>query len=262
MLLWLLSAVLAVLAAYVAQGWLRQGLRHARPPMAFGALAIAAFTWGSLVTAVAVLSIAGVALPFPVGFRTVVAPLVWVGSILATALALWGLLWKQRPWMFVLAGALLAAAALPVMVATVWAAGFRPGIVWRQELLIAASAMLVIGNIGALWLALSESALNGERRLLWRLSAAALMGLVTMAAQEVAALAAGLTMQVGSVFQHQTPSAVLALIAGGALPLVLVMLLIDLEVRRAAQREQRRGRDTSHLKLKKREKRRSRTREA
>lgn len=262
MLLWLLSALLAVGSAYVVQGWLRQALRLSRPLLGWHALGIVGLTWGSLVTAVAVLSIASAALPFPVGYRPWVPVGVWAGSMVASVLALWGLLWRRPFWMCLVAGGLLAAAALPAMIAMVWAAGFRPGVVWQRELLAAAGLLLALGSGAALWIGLSESALNGQRRPLWRLGAAVLMGLSAVAAQELVTVAAGLKVQVGSVFQHQLSAGVLALAAGGVLPLLLVFLLIDLEMRRHAQRQRRRGGDTSHLKLKKREKRRSHAREA
>lgn len=261
MLLWLLSAGLAVLAAYIVQGWLRQALKRPRPGWAFGPLAIAAVTWGSLVVTVSVLSIAAVGFPFPVGFRTVAVPLIWLGSMLAAALALWGLLWKRAPWMYAICALLLTAAALPAMVAAVWAAGFRPGIVWQRELLVAAALCMALGVFFGHWLGFSQAALEGQKRTQWRLGAAALLGLMLLLAQELVTLAAGLAVQVGSVYQYQIPSTVLALVCGGVLPMLLIYLLIDLEMRRTAQRDRRMGRDTSHLKLKKRNKRRSQTRE-
>jgi hypothetical protein len=262
MLLWLLSAGLAVLAAYIVQGWLRQALKRPRPLLAFGPLAVASLAWGSLVATVAVLSIAAIGFPFPVGFRSTAMPSIWLGSVLGAALALVGLLWKRTAWMYGVAAVLLAAAALPAMMATVWAVGFRPGVVWNRELLAAAAVCMILGGCGGHWLAFSANALEGQRRTQWRLGAAALLGLMLLVAQELVTLAAGLTAQVGSVYQREISLTVLALTCGGVLPMMLIFMLIDLEMRRTAQRDRRLGRDASHLKLKKRNKRRSRTREA
>jgi hypothetical protein len=262
MLLWLLSTVLAMLAAYIVQGWLRQALKRPRPLLAFGPLAVAGFTWGSLICAVAVLSIAATELPFPVGFRTLLAPALWGGAMLGAALAMLGVLWHHRWWMALICGVLMAGATLPIQMGWIAAAGFRPGILWRQELLILSGGVMALGYTGGWWLALAAPALHGSRQLLWRLGAAALMGLTLLAGQEITALAAGLLVQVGSVFQYQTPAAVLALIGGAALPLLLLVLLVDLEIRRQAQRRKRLGMDTGHIQVRKREKRRSRAREA
>jgi hypothetical protein len=262
MLLWLLSTVLAILAAYIVQGWLRQALKRPKPLLAFGPLAVGGFTWGSLVSSVAVLSIAAAPLPFPVGFQNLVAPVLWVSSIVAAVLAIVGLLWRRAWWMFVICGALMTAATLPIQYGWITAAGFRPGIVWREELLVVAGAVMTFGYAVGWWLALADSALQGGRQLLWRLGAAALMGLTLLAGPEITSLAAGLLAQVGSVYQYQVPAAVLALVGGAALPLLLFVLLLDLEIRRQSQRRKRRGMDTSHIMVRKREKRRSRTREA
>lgn len=260
MLLWLLSAMMAVLAAYTAQGWLRQGLKRPHPMLAFGPLALAALVWGSVLAAVPVLSLSAASTPYPVGFRTVVMPLLWLGTVMLVAVALYGLLCRRTWWMYLLTGLLLAGATLPAMMLSIWAVGFRPGVVWQREWLGGAAALLSVAGALSAALGFGAAALDGHRRMQWRLCAAALMGLAPIAAQELVSIAAGLKSQVGSVFQYQTPLTVLALLYGAVLPILLAMAVIDLELRRNAQRRRHDG--TAQLTLRKRTKRRSNTREA
>ena len=65
-------------------------------------------------------------------------------------------------------GVLLAVVAAGVQAGWVLAVGFRPGVFWRTEFVVAAVVLLMLGLTTAIAIANSDPALKGRRRQLWR----------------------------------------------------------------------------------------------
>jgi NO-binding membrane sensor protein with MHYT domain len=259
LLLWLLAGGMAVLTLHVALGWVRQaqrdpGLRHN-----WRALLLAAGTLGTGLCSVAVLAQGAEALSFPLGYRALWAPGLWLGSMVGSFAVTWLLAHNQRWWTLLVCGVGLALLTAGVQFGWIAAAGFRPGVLWRTDFLAAAVILLIVGLGAALGLGFSQAIQEGERRHLWRLGGAVLAGLTITAAQQVLMLAANLTGQVGSVYLHEVPGAVLALLCGVLLPLVYSVIAIDLVMRTQGRRHSSHG-PGSAFAGKRRRKRRHRVR--
>jgi hypothetical protein len=82
-----LAALLAVLAAHVALGWLHEAQRRVGylGPRGVG-LVVAAIMLGSGLCAASVLVLAGEALSFPLGYRMLQAFILWAAAIGGSAL--------------------------------------------------------------------------------------------------------------------------------------------------------------------------------
>jgi NO-binding membrane sensor protein with MHYT domain len=257
MLLWLLGAVVAGLAAHLSQGWVRMAQRGPRLLRQWTALLLASGTMGAGLCAGLVLCMQAEALSFPVGYRVWAALALWAGALLACLPSVLLQAYSARGWVLLGSGTLLAAVAMGLEFGWVWAAGFRPGVLWRNDLVGAAAVLQLIGLAVAAWLAFSQASQDSDRRVLWRLGSAALVALTVMAGQTVMLLAAGVLGQRGSVYQSELPGTVLSLVFGVLVPLVLAAMALDLWLRRT-QRKQR-GQD--HFNPKKRHKRRHRVRQ-
>jgi NO-binding membrane sensor protein with MHYT domain len=245
LLLWMLAALVLVMAVSASLGWVRQGMLRAGMHKRWVPAAIAAATLGTGICAAVVLALSAEALPFPIGYRLREVPLLWLTAIVG-CFPVMALLCNNHRWYVSIAGGvLLAAVAAFVQVGWVNAVGFKPGINWRTDPIVFGAAMMALGVAVALWLAFSERGQKGERRQLWRLGAASLMGLTIMAGQEVLLANAGLLAQVGSVFRTEMPAPMLCLLLGVVVPLVLTMMLLDLRMRRSDQRRDKR-RESRH----------------
>jgi NO-binding membrane sensor protein with MHYT domain len=240
LLLWVLAAVVLVMAVLVAMGWVRQG--QMRPGLRRNWLPalIAGVTLGTGICAAVVLALSAEALPFPIGYRLREAPLLW-GAAMLGCIPPMALLCNTHRWFATIAsGAWLAAVAVYVQTGWVSAVGFRPGVNWRTDPMMFGGALMAIGLILALWLAFSERGQKSPRRQLWRLGSALLMGITLMAGQEVLLSNAGLLAQVGSVFRTELPAPILCLVLGVVVPLIYAMMLLDLRMRRSDQRREKR----------------------
>jgi NO-binding membrane sensor protein with MHYT domain len=259
LLLSLLAAVVAVLAAYVSLGWIREGQRQTTQRQRWLPLLLSSSALGTGICASMVLALSAQALAFPLGYRAAAAPALWLGAIAGCAPAMAWLMRSRHAASLVGAGAWLAALAAAVQWGWVRAAGFRPGIEWRSEFVATAAVVMAVGAAVALWLAFSTMGQEGRQRQLWRLSAAALLGLCLIAAQEVLLAGAGLVTQVGSVYVPEVPASALCLLGGVVTPLVLAVLVLDLEMRR--RQLHRRVRGSTGFTPQRRRKRRHRVRE-
>ena len=242
LLLIALAAIMAVLAAHVALGWLHEAQRSVGLWLPRGiALVTAALALGSGLCAASVLMLAGEALSFQIGFRTSVALLLYAAAVGGSALIGAVLLSSVRWWSVTIAGAALGGLTLALHVGWVQAAGFRPGVTWEPVYLIAAGALLVVGCSSALWLNWSDRPdSQGRRRGKWRLGAAVLIGLSIATGMALLDSGLALAAQVGSVYLRQLPSGMLNLLAGVLLPLVLSAMAVDLTMRRRQRRHSRR----------------------
>lgn len=242
LLLWFLGVFVAVLAAHVALGWVRQGMHQPSLRAGWRGLLLAGLVFGSGVCSAMVLSLAAEALPFRVGFRWRAVPLLWLGASVAALPAL-ALLSRRQGWLALGASAVwLAAVALAVQSTWIWSVGFRPGVTWRPEFQASALVVASLGAFAALYLSFMGGGKEGRRRQLWRVGAAALLGLSLVAGQEIVMAGAGLLAQVGAVYHREVPASVLSLLGGVVVPLLLVVMTLDLAMRRRQRKRDLRRR--------------------
>jgi NO-binding membrane sensor protein with MHYT domain len=258
LLLWMLAAVVGMLATYVGLGWAREGQRNPMLRESWRALMLSAAAIGTGICCAMVLALSAEALAFPLGYPVGRVFMLWAAAMAGCLPACFLLIRSQRVLAIIGSGVLLAALAASVQMGWVWAVGFRPGVIWRMEFVVAGAILLLMGFTTATWVSFSEAARAGQRRQLWRLGGAALFGLTLMAGQEILMAGAGLLAQVGSVYQREVPAALLCLAGGVVVPLVLSVMTLDLELRRRARR--RRGREgNTALQMPRRRKKRHRT---
>jgi hypothetical protein len=236
LLLILLAAGVAALGAHVGWAWARRAGRRSSPRSRWGALLVAAASAGTGLSAAAAMALAAEELPFPIGFSPGPVAGIWLGAV---ALMLPVLLWlasDRRWWAQMGAALLLAALAVATGMAWVLAAGFRPGVSWRQDGLAAATAGIFFGLWLAHWVAFHRHLQDGSWRRLWRLAAAALMAIALVGGLEIVIAAAGLETQKGSIYRKELSGAALTLIFGVPVPLLLAVMAADLAMRRDLQR--------------------------
>lgn len=258
LLLWLLAAVVAMLAAYVAQSWVLLARRGPTVLSQWRAVLVAACTLGTGICSSMLLATSAQGLLFPIGYQVWPTVGIFVGSMLASVPLIAWLAGAQRGWLLLASGPALAALASAVQFGWLWAAGFRPGIIWRQDFAAAALITMTVGLGAAAWLSFSDIFRDSSRHVIWRVSAAALLGLTLAGGQELLIFAAGLIYQQGSIYQNRVPGTVLSLVAGVLVPLVLVTMAIDLLMRRPRRRHRRDG--SEQFNPQKRRKRRHRIR--
>ena len=244
LLLLMLAAAVVVFAAHVSLGWIREIQRQPNLRESWKGLAQAAFSLGTGLSSCAVLALSSEAMPFPLGYQFSRIMLLWGGSVLACVPICYWLMRSQGIVAVLGSGALLAIVTAGVQAGWVQAAGFRPGVSWRIEFVVAAVVLLLLGLTVAIGVANSRPALKGSRRQLWRFGGAAMLGLAVVVGQEVLLAGAGLLAQVGSLYKSHVPASVACLAAGAVLPLLQSVMAMDLELRRRARRR-RRGKGAS-----------------
>jgi hypothetical protein len=241
LMLWLLAAAVALASTFVAHGWLRQVQRARAPRRAWGGLMLAAAALGTGLCASFVLELSSQGLPFAVGYQTTAAALLWAmavgGCLLAFVLLAWFPGWPT----YLAAGLLVAGTALGTQTGWVQAADFRPGTDWNTAYLWAAGTIMVMGLVCAYALAHVHTALSSAGRMGWRIAASVVAALTLVAGQELVVSAAHLGAQTGTVYAHQLSAPMLTLVSGAAVPFVLLVLGVDLFLRREVKRH--RGRD-------------------
>jgi hypothetical protein len=235
-LLWSLGACVAWLAAHVALGWSLQAQRQADWPRRLRASAIGSAALGTGLCTAAVLSLSAEALVFPIGYRGWMTPALWVAAMLCSVpVLLWPAV-QRRGWSLVGSGALLASLACAVQAGWIEAAGFRPGVVWDQNFVAAAWVFMTLGCGSAQWVTFLGPGRDGRYSRLWRVGAAALLGLSFMFGQELLMTAAGVLGQAGSVYRYEVSGTALSLIGGVLVPVLLSTMAIDLALRRRTHR--------------------------
>ena len=256
MLLWLLGALVMALALHLSNGWVRRKQKSERLLQHWPPLLLAAASLGIGLCSALVLCMQAEALPFPVGYRFVAAAGLLAAAVVGCMPIVLMQARSQAGWVLFLSGALLALVATGLEIGWVWAAGFRPDVVWRREFVGGAVVLQLMGLAPVPWLAFAEAFQASERRLMWRLGALCLAALTVMGGQTVMLLAAGVVNLRGSVYQSEMPGTVLSLVFGVLVPLVLAALSLDLWMR--IRQDRHRGR--SEFNPKKRRKRRHRIR--
>lgn len=249
LLLLMLAAAVVVFAAHVSLGWIREIQRQPNLRQSWKGLLQAAFSMGTGLSSCAVLALSSEALPFPLGYQFSRVMLLWGGAILACLPTCCWLMRSQGLIAYLGSGALLAIVAAGVQAGWVLAAGFRPGVFWRTEFVVAAVVLLLLGLTAAVGVANSQPALKGRRRQLWRFAGAAMLGLAVVVGQQVLLAGAGLLAQVGSLYKSHVPAAIVCLAAGAVLPLLQSVMAIDLELRRRARRRRRSSKSASSSRM-------------
>jgi NO-binding membrane sensor protein with MHYT domain len=241
LLLWLVAMGVMLLAAHVFLAWIRHAQREPALRQSWPALLAAAASMGTGICSAMVLALSAEALAFPLGYQWWRVLLLWGGAMLGCMPVAWWL-WRRPGLVATLGGgALLAALAVGVQMGWVMAVGFRPGIVWRTEFVALAAVLTSVGAIVALGVAFSSSAAEGQRRGLWRLGGAALLGVSLLVGQEGLFFSISLAAQVGSVFHREVPAFILCLLGGVLVPLVMSAMAFDLAMRRRSRRRAHKG---------------------
>ncbi len=234
--LWALGGLVATLAVHLSQGWVRVAQRGASLRSEWRTLLLAAAVLGIGLGSALELGMQAQPLAFPVGYRWLGAALLLPAAVLACAPAVLAVvLWGQGAWANLAlfgSGALLAAATLAIQAGWVWAAGFRPGVLWRIELVAAAAVLSALGLAVAQWLGHAAPFQASHRRVLWRIGAAVVAAFTLMAGLQLMSWAAGLQTQSASSYNGELPGTVLSLVCAVVVPLVLVALMLDLWLRR------------------------------
>ena len=243
-LLWALGALILFMAAHVLLGW----VRNARDQLGWRRWAhgvLAALVLASAQVIAVPLFVAGEALSYSVGYRPVVVLVLWLGAVAILTLVTHLLVWRPSKASATAAGTLLALVAAAMQVGMILAIGSRPGISWQYTSLVLACMVMALGFGAALILAYPDAANLKRFRYSWRVGAAGLMAVSFLAGFSFVLVGAGLQTQLGSVYRHALPGNMLALFGGGLLPLLLGVLIVDLEYRRRQRR--RRARHRPHF---------------
>jgi len=234
-LLWVLAAVVAVLSAHIAVGYARQSQRAVLPRTRRLCVAAAAATLGTGSWSAMLLGLSSQGLNYSLGYLGTGLAGAWATVALATAAA-WVLLLRwPRPAMLVLAGVLIGGGALGAQMLLVRSAGLLPGVLWQKAALAMAALVPALGAGAGLWMAFLREGRNSRGRQGWRWGAAAVIGLSLIAGQELAMSAARMSSQRSSAYEHQVPALALCAFAGLGVPILLMLLQMDLHLRRIAR---------------------------
>lgn len=232
-LLWVVAAVALLIASYVAISHLRHGTRAATLRARVTCAGLAALALGSGVWAAMLLGLVGQGLGFPLGFGALRLALAWAVAVAASAAALpLPMRWQRVPAVAA-AGLLLAAGTLAAQALVVDAAGFQPGIEWRYDGLAMAGPLVASGCIGGFWVAFLAGSRRRPLKRGWRWTAAAMLAFSLLTGQELVTSAASLAAQSSSTHARQVPAEAASVVAGLVVPLALLLLQVDLRVRRA-----------------------------
>lgn len=235
LMVWLLMAGVAVLAGHVGFAWLSKARR--RPSMMLGwkPQLVAAFTLGSGATATAVLGLTNEVERFAIGFGAVAAPVLWLGAVIISLPMVAALSYSRRSWAVLVGAALMTLMSIFAQAGWIWAAGFRPGVRWDYPVLAAGAVLMMVGFACALWARASDhrgsSGHSGSRTFV-RLGTALLLGLSLVVGQQIVMDASNLEMQVGSAYRNQLPGPLVSLGCGSLVPLTLLVMSLDLMLRR------------------------------
>jgi NO-binding membrane sensor protein with MHYT domain len=239
--LWLLSLLIACVAAHLLMGHVRLARREGRPAPRGVAPWLAATGFGLGVTAAMTLAIASQALAYPVGFFG-------VGVAVSTAAALAGAVLATLPAARWLNAPGIAAAATVLGVATVAsgalmvrATGLLPGLAWSYPLLVAGAALAAAVSGAGLWLGLLGPGQTSRHRVAWRALACAVVGVAIVLAQQFVLAAGDMDTQIGSAYREHIGSTLMTVTAAAAVPALIAVLLFDLYMRELRARIENTG---------------------
>lgn len=240
--LWLAAAAVAVLGLRAFLEYLRQ-LRQLGPvtgwrDLLFGAAALQTCIWSTIV-----IGIGAQGLAYPVGYHPLWLAAALLLGILVSAGVLFYVGIKPGAWLSVaVAAGVLAPIAVVVQLGVIRAIGAEPGIEWRPEMLVFAVLVLIAGLGVMMRMVLGSARGSKEDRGGRRLLAALLGGVALIGAQELTLLAANLAAQSVSAHARKLPEVAVALLAGAAMPVVFVVMIVDQHMQRRIRRASRRTR--------------------
>jgi NO-binding membrane sensor protein with MHYT domain len=241
MALWMVACMTGLLGAWAYVEYVRR-VRHDGPVLArrellFATLALGSSLWGAMVV-----SLSAQGLPFDLGFHptrlaaSLALPLLVVFALSYAAVAV------PRLWMHALLALLFGAGMLATDWAVIWSVAPAPGLVWRREPLGAAGLIVGLGFGVSLRMVIMQrrgSPADSRGR---RFGAALLLAAALAAGLELVAVASDLHLQAAAQHSRELPEMAVALAAGGAVPLLLMLMLVDQRMQariRAANRHRR-----------------------
>jgi NO-binding membrane sensor protein with MHYT domain len=242
LLLWTLAALVTALSGHLGLGWVGQAQRRAVQGLPWPALLRAAAALGTGLCSAEVLALSAEALKFPIGFRMVLVPALWLGAIVGSLpMVVW--LARSQNALALLGGGLLLASLMGAMqLGWINAAGFRPGPRWQPGYAGAAALLEAVGCTVAVWMAFAQTVQTSPRRRIWQAGAAVALALTLVAGQLLLGMAAGLLAQTGSVYLREVPATVLSLVCGVLVPLGGAVMTLELALRERKTRRKRRRR--------------------
>ena len=239
LLMWALAALVVWMAAHVMLGWMRQAQEEwewdfgrVRQIMAGGA------AFGTALSVSTPLGLAGEALSFPIGYHPWAAAGLWAGAVVIVTLLALVPVWREEAASAAAAGLFVGLLMTGLQVAWITIVGFRPGITWDKTFIGAAAAVSGAGCSTAMAIAFPYGDRARTYSYSWRIAAAGLIGLSFLAGYALLLFAADLPVQIGSVYRYALPGTMISLVGGGLLPIVLLLLIMDLETRRRQRRRQ------------------------
>ncbi len=240
--LWIITAGVALLTAHVALGWLARARRRPELGLSWPAQMLSATTLGSGVCATAVLGLSAEVSKVPLGYGSVAASVLWLGATIVCLPLVALLTFSARWWALLLGALLLAGLGSGVQMGWVWAAGFRPGVIWNWPVVAAAATVMGTACLAALWMASpSRGTADHTSARLMRLGSTVLIGLSLLVGQQIVLAGADLAGQKGSVYRNQVPNSVLSLACGALVPLTLAIMALDLSLRHRQRRSTQSG---------------------
>jgi len=245
-LLWVASACIAFLGARAFVEFLRR--LHYEGPVRlwrewlYGSAALTAGLWSAMI-----INIGARGLAFEIGYH----PVKILGALLgvyAVVLLLVAWITIRPAWPAQLAAMMLAALlAVVLQVAVIWSIGAEPGLAWQMQPLSFAALLMLVGfGVGG-WMVVGPRRGSKGDRSARRLMAALVLTACVVAAQELVLTASSLDRQVVSGHARFLPEMVFTLMAGAAVPITLVLLLVDQRAQqraRASERARRRRQST------------------
>lgn len=232
LLLCFLAGGLTALSAWIAQRWVRLAQRRSRWRSRGPLVLLAALTLGTGLSGGFVLALLAEALAFPIGFDPRWVIPLWLGAVLACVAPMAGLTHTRRSGPVLGCALLLSLVGLAALWGWFEVAGFRPGLRWKAEQLALAGLLLTAGLGGGTWVAHVDLGQGREHRLWWELGGPVLAAFGLLLGHAVAAQAAGLYLQKGSVYAPEFPGAVLGVLCGVVLPLMLALMALNQSLRK------------------------------
>lgn len=222
----IVSGLIGLLGAWAYFEYSRR-VRHDGPVLArrellLGALAMGAALWGSTV-----LALSAQGLPYTLGFHPT-----WLAASLAlpivmTAVATYVAVAVPRLLMHLLAGLWFCACALGTEILVVQAVSPTPSVIWRREPLAFGALMVSIAFVVSLRMVIMQRRGSPTDTRGRRFTAALLLAAALAAHLELSSVASGLGKKFAALHSKQLPEVAVALTAGAAVPLMLMLMLVD-----------------------------------
>ena len=233
-LLWAASALIAFLGARAFTEYLRR-LHHDGPVRLWRELLTGSFALTVSLWAAMIIEVASKGLVFEMGYHPVKCLGMGLLSFLVTVAIVAGATFRPSWYAHLAAAALLTLVGLILQVSVIWSIGAEPGLAWQAQPLVFALLLLLAGLVVCGQMVVGTKRGSKGDRGSRRLMGALVMGACAVAAQELVLEGSGLDRQVVSANARFLPEVVYLLLAGAAVPIVLILMIVD-------QRSQKRAR--------------------